>query len=270
MNYSVLMSVYKKEKASYLETAIESILNQTKKTNDFVILCDGPLTEELDNLLNKYKKNPIFNIVRFEENRGLGTALNEGIHFCKNEYVLRMDSDDISRSDRAEKEMAFLDEGYDIVGSYISEFANDDPNNIIGYRKPPIENEELYKFAKKRCPVNHPSVMYRKSKIIEAGNYQPLLYVEDFYLWVRCMLNGCKFHTIPEPLVNMRSGLGMSSRRGGKEYRKSHRFLFKFMKQHKFIGFFTYCMNCIKFTVYGSLNNNFKYKLKNKLLRKKS
>ena len=116
-DYSVLMSVYKKENPEYLKTAIDSMLNQSVATNDFVLVCDGPLTDSLDEVISNFEKtNPgLFNVVRLPENKGLALALNEGITHCKNEIVARMDSDDFSKPDRIEKQLKAMDEtGADI------------------------------------------------------------------------------------------------------------------------------------------------------------
>ena len=99
-NYSVLMSVYFKEKPDFLRQSMESILNQTVKTNNFILVCDGPLNEGLDAVIAEMqtKFGEVLHVVRLEKNGGLGNALNEGMKHCKNELVARMDSDDISKS----------------------------------------------------------------------------------------------------------------------------------------------------------------------------
>ena len=102
-NYSILMSVYAKDNPDYLKLAIDSMLNQTIKSNDFVIVEDGPLTTELDAVINEYSsKNKEINVVKIEHNSGLGKALDFGLNYCKNELVARMDADDISLPTRCE------------------------------------------------------------------------------------------------------------------------------------------------------------------------
>ena len=133
--YSVLMSVYYKEKPEWLDYSIKSIINQTVLCDEFVIVEDGPLTEELQSIIDKYKNDypKIFNIVKLEKNRGLGLALQEGIKTCKNEYIARMDSDDYSIPERCEKILkVFMNNSdYDCVGSFEAEF-EDNINNING------------------------------------------------------------------------------------------------------------------------------------------
>ena len=109
--YSVLMSVYFKESPEYLRTSIESIRGQSASTNDFVVVCDGPLTSELDAVLEEEQEKfgSVLHVLRLEKNEGLGNALNKGLKLCKNELVARMDSDDISRPERCEKQIELFE-----------------------------------------------------------------------------------------------------------------------------------------------------------------
>ena len=150
-NYSVLMSVYHKEKPQFLRLSIESMFNQTIPTNDFVLVCDGPLNDELDEIIasfeEKYKN--IFRVVRIEKNQGLGHALKVGVLECKNDIIARMDSDDISRPERCEKELEFLANNPEvsIVGALIEEFS-DTPEVVNAMRVVPETHEEIIQFAK--------------------------------------------------------------------------------------------------------------------------
>lgn len=236
MNYSVLMSVYIKEKPEFLQKSIESVMQQSVVTNDFVIVCDGPLNdnlyEVLDNMKNKY---PCINVLKRDKNEGLGSALSFGLLNTKNEVVMRMDSDDICLPDRASIQLPLMND-YDLVGGSISEFDTFE-ENIIGYRCVPLTFDKIYSFAKNRNPFNHPSVMFKKSTIINAGNYQTLLFFEDYFLWIRVLMNTHKVCNVSNVLVNMRSGASMRKRRGGKTYRQSLKKLRKFMLKNKFISF---------------------------------
>ena len=268
MNYSVLMPVYYKEKPSFLERSIVSIMEQTIKPDDFVIVCDGPLTPELDEILLKSsRKYNCINVVRKEKNEGIGSALRDGLLLTKNEIVMRMDSDDVCLKQRAEIQLPLMDE-YELVGSSISEFENSE-NNIIGYRVVPKTQKEIEKFAKRRNPFNHPSVMFKKSTILKAGNYQTLLYVEDYFLWVRVLLQKSKVANINEPLVNMRSGLSMRSRRSGKVYRQSIKKLRKFMLDNKMISHLRYFGLLIEQTLFLLIPAKIKEHLYGAFLRKK-
>lgn len=238
-NYSVLMSVYIKERPEFLEESILSVMNQTIKPNDFVLVCDGPLTEELDSTIESLcKKFSILNIVRLKENQGLGAALAEGIKYTKNNIVMRMDSDDICLSQRAEIELPLMDL-YDVVGGYISEFEGD-PENIIGIRKVPETYKDILKFMKKRNPFNHPTVMFKKDIVFKAGNYQTFMFLEDYYLWARLIKITNKLYNIQQVLVNMRSGVEMRARRSSRVARKSVKELRKYMYRTGLINWFSY------------------------------
>lgn len=222
--YSVLMSVYAKEKPEYLEGSMDSMFSQTVPTDDFVLVCDGPLTKELDSVINQMKQQfpKVLHIVRLKENAGLGNALKEGIVHCKNELVARMDSDDISRSDRCEKQLSEFEENpqLDIVSGTIEEFSIS-RKEITGRRSLPITQKEILQFSKKRNPFNHMAVMYRKSAVIKAGNYSEEYHLfEDYFLWIRMLMNGCKAKNIGASLVLVRMPLYAYQRRGGKAYAK--------------------------------------------------
>lgn len=208
MKYSFLMSVYYKEKPEYLKTSIDSMLNQTQKPDEIIIVEDGKLTEELEEIIEKYKKeNPnIFTVVKLEKNIGLGLALNKGIEFSRNELIARMDSDDICIPTRCEEQidMFMKDSNLAIVGTMVDEFI-DNPNNIISSRIVPTQNKEIYEFAKKRSPFNHPTVMYKKSEVLKNGGYSDLRRNQDVDLFGRMMFNGAKAANIDKALVLFRS-----------------------------------------------------------------
>lgn len=235
--YSVLMAVYAKENPTFFDGALSSLFGQTLPPNDFVLVCDGPLTEELDAIIEKYDNEHlgIFNIIRLEKNRGLGNALMIGVPECKNELIMRADSDDISLPDRAEKEIkAIIDNNADIVSTNLILF-NGSIGNVIGNRNLPEKHDDIIKFAKSRCPFNHPSVMMKKSVVLNAGNYQTLLYKEDYYLWIRMIISGARCYNIQEPLVFMREDGNTIARRKNKAAYQSQKTLLKYMKDQKFI-----------------------------------
>ena len=221
LRFSVLMSVYYKENPSWFKTALDSVINQTLQPNEIVLIEDGKLTDELYKVIEKYKNqySNLFKIIPLEKNSGLGEALRVGVLNCSNELIARMDTDDIARNDRFEKQIKFLTENpnIDLVGSWISEFENN-PEEIISYRQLPTEHKEIYKFGQFRCPVNHMAVMYKKEAVIRAGNYQTFKNIEDYYLWGRMLKQGSVFANIPECLVNVRAGKAMFKRRANLTY----------------------------------------------------
>lgn len=246
--YSVLMSVYHKEKPEYLKQAIESIQAQTLSTNDFVLVCDGLLNEQLDSVIaaKQQEMGETLNVVRLAKNGGLGNALNEGIKHCKNELVARMDSDDIAYPDRCERQIAVFNTHSEVsVCSGIVEEFTTDPNIVDTKRVPPETNGEIVEFAKKRNPFNHPCVMYKKSAVEAAGSYQDFYLLEDYYLWLRMLMTGYQGYNIQEPLLHMRAGSDMYKRRAGWKYAKTQAKLFKYMKDSGFIGNDQYIKSCV-------------------------
>lgn len=218
--FSVLLSVYIKENPQYLRNSLKSIFSQTIDVNEVVIVEDGPLTEELYNVLNEYETK-FNNIIRItlKKNVGLGNALNEGLKHCSYELIARMDTDDIAYSTRFEKQVKFMTENLDIdaCSSWIEEFI-DSTNNIISVKKLPETNEEIIRYAKHRCPLNHPAVMYRKSAVIKAGGYSG--FPEDYCLWIKMIMNGNKMYNLQESLLYFRYSPDMIKRRGGWKYAK--------------------------------------------------
>lgn len=246
--YSVLMSVYHKEKPEYLKQAIESIQAQTLSTNDFVLVCDGPLNEPLDSVIaaKQQEMGESLHVVRLVKNSWLGNALNEGIKHCKNELVARMDSDDIAYPDRCGKQIAVFNTHPEVsICSGIVEEFTTDPNTVDTKRVPPETNTEIVEFAKKRNPFNHPCVMYKKSAVEAVGSYQDFYLLEDYYLWLRMLMAGYQGYNIQEPLLHMRAGSDMYLRRAGWKYAKTQAKLFKFMKQQGFIGNGQYIKSCV-------------------------
>lgn len=246
--YSVLMSVYHKEKPEYLKQAIESIQAQTFPTNDLVLVCDGPLNDTLDEEITKKQQEmgATLNVVRLARNGGLGNALNEGIKHCKNELVARMDSDDIAYPDRCEKQIAVFNTHpkVSICSGIVEEFTTD-PNIVDTKRVPPETNAEIIEFAKKRNPFNHPCVMYKKSAVEAVGSYQDFYLLEDYYLWLRMLMAGYQGYNIQEPLLHMRAGSDMYLRRAGWKYAEAQAQLFKFMKKRGFISSSQYIKSCV-------------------------
>lgn len=252
-DFSVCTSVYKNDNPSYVAVALDSIINQTVCPNEIVLVVDGPVANELYALLDRYESDypGLFNIIRLNENRGLGNALNVALQASKHELIARMDSDDIAVSNRFEKQLECFEKDTDlsIVGSTISEFI-DTPDNIVGHRICPLFDRELKDFMKNRCGFNHMTVMFRKSEVLRVGSYQDWFWNEDYYLWIRMMLADCKFANLPDALVNVRVGKDMYARRGGWKYFKSEAKLQHYMWKNSVIGFIRFIYNVsIRFAV---------------------
>lgn len=247
MEFSVVLCVYGKDNCEWFDTAVHSVLNQTVKPSEIVLVVDGPVPTELDEVINKYQQFEGFKVIRLKENSGHGEARRIGLENCSYNLIAIMDADDICLPDRFERQIkTFSDnEEVDIVGGDISEFINE-TNNVVGRRCVPCEDKEIKRYLKKRCPFNQMSVMFKKDAYLKAGGYMDWFCNEDYYLWIRMFLNGVKFANTGTVLVNVRVGEEMYKRRGGWKYFKSEAKLQKFMLKNNVINFFTYTLNILK------------------------
>ena len=225
LRFSVLMSLYIKEKTEYVEQCFNSLLEQTVKADEWIVVEDGPLTGEMYALLNEYQKKypELIKRVRLEHNQGLGKALREGILHCSYDLIARMDTDDIAREDRFEKQLKMFKENpdVDICGSHIKEF-DKTPDDILSIRKVPINEKDILKYQKRRDSFNHVTVMYKKTAVLRAGNYQHALLMEDSLLWVNMLRMGARSCNVDDYLVYVRCGQDMFDRRGGISYWKKY------------------------------------------------
>ena len=226
LRFSLLVSIYCKEKSYFLEKALDSILNQTVKPAEVVLVKDGILTKDLEEIIsvekNKFNKNNIdFVCVQLEKNMGLGIALQKGLEKCKYDYVARMDGDDIAAVTRFEDQLKYMNEHKDIsvLGGYIDEFSVE--GEIIRTKTMPLTYEDLYKYGKYRNPLNHMTVFFRKKDVLDVGGYKPLKGLEDYFLWCRMLSDGYKIANIDKVLVHARRG-DFENRRGGFEYFKTY------------------------------------------------
>lgn len=218
--YSVLMSVYAKEKPEFLRKSMMSMYNQTVPTDDFVLVCDGPLNKKLDKVIDDMQKKfgNRLRVFKLEENQGLGLALRFGVKKCKNELIARMDSDDVSDKNRMKKELKIFDKmDVDVVGSNIVEY-DEKMKTKLTERIVPEDHDDIARMLKKRNPMNHMTVVFKKSKVLAVGGYKEMLFFEDYYLWARMIDRGYTFYNIQDNLVSVRGDTGMLKRRGSLEY----------------------------------------------------
>ena len=220
---SVLMSVYVKEKPEYLKAAMDSILAQTYPVDEIMLIEDGPLTEPLYNLIRDYQEKypSVIRTFAFEENRQLGRALAKGVELCSNELIARMDTDDIAEPDRIKKQVAYMEAHpkVHVLGGSIREFNDEGTIDRVKYM--PLTQEEIYRYAKLRNPLNHMTVMYRRSAILEIGNYQHFPFLEDYSLWSRMLTKGYQIRNLEDVLVRARTSMALVRRRSGWEYFKT-------------------------------------------------
>jgi len=219
MKLSIVMSIYIKEDSEAFSKCLTSILSQTVLPDELIIIKDGPLTNELERVISEFKCPFDLQIIALPENITQGPARAKGLLATRNEWVAIMDSDDICRPDRFEKqiEMVAKNPELGLIGGQISEF-RDDPNHVIAVRAVPLEHDAIIEFAKGRNPFNSMTVMLRRDIAIKAGNYEYFPMFEDYDLWVRMIKNGAICANHPDVLVDARVGSGMYERRRGMPY----------------------------------------------------
>lgn len=241
--FSVLMSLYIKEKVEYFDECMKSLLNQTVLPSEIVIVFDGPLKYEMYQKVDEYRLAlpGLIKIIRNEVNRGLGLALADGIPACSYDLIARMDTDDIAREDRFEKQLKefIKNPELDICGSNIDEFI-DSSDEIVSRRTVPCTDAEIKEYQKRRDAFNHMTVMYKKHAVLAAGNYQDCPLMEDTLLWINMIMNGSICKNLNEPLVFARIGSDMYRRRGGLSYFAKYRRARKRIFQTGYISLFDY------------------------------
>lgn len=247
IQFSVAMCVYGKDDPLYFKSAVDSILNQSVKPNEVILVVDGAVPRNLNSIIKEYEKDPLFNVIKFKKNQGHGIARRIGLENCNYDLVALMDADDISLKNRFELQIKMFKTNplLDIVGGNIAEFINV-PNKIVGMRLVSQLDCDIKKDIKKRCPMNQMTVMFRKESIQRVGGYLDWYCNEDYYLWIRMVMANMIFANLDEVLVNVRVGKEMYQRRGGWKYFKSEMDLQKYMLEKKLIDYFTYLYNITK------------------------
>ncbi len=242
MKFSVLMSVYGKDDAKFFKTALESVtVKQTMKPNQVVVVEDGPVPDEIDEIISFYADilpEIEFTVVRKEKNEGLAAALNDGLKECKYEWVARMDSDDIAAEDRFLKQTEYVTENpsVDVFGGAIAEFKSE-IGDINSERQVGISQKEILDMAKSRTPMNHVTVFYRKSAVLDVGGYtENFGKLEDYKLWVDMLSCGKTFANTRDIMVYVRIGNGFVERRSNKREIYDWDMLQSYLLKNEFIG----------------------------------
>ncbi len=247
--FSVAMSVYKNDKPEWFDIALDSIITQTISPNEIVLVKDGPVSVEIHKIIEKYESlyKSLFKVIEFKENKGLGIALKTAVENCSYDLIARMDSDDISVNNRFEQQLKYFknNSNLDIIGGNISEFI-DRETNVIGKRVVPETDSQIKDYMKCRCPLNHVTVMFRKSFVLKFGKYIDWFWNEDYYLWIRMLLDNAVFANTGTVLVNVRVGNDMYARRGGIKYFISEARLQKFMYKKGIISFIRAFINIMQ------------------------
>lgn len=215
--FSVLISIYRNTNAVFFEQALHSVwTNQILKPSEIVVVCDGPIPTTVENVLLQWKTKLIEKIVvvKLSVNSGLSVALNKGLEHCSYDLVARMDDDDVSLPSRFLYQYTFMELHQDIavLGAQVEE-RSEDLKKVLSSKKLPLTNEQIIKFSKWRCPVNHPTVFFRKHMVQKVGGY-PNIYPEDYPLWGKMIVQKYRIQNLPDKLVIMRQELAAIHRRG--------------------------------------------------------
>jgi glycosyltransferase involved in cell wall biosynthesis len=236
MKFSVLMAVCAKDNPSHLAQALQSLADQTLKADEVVLVEDGPVSAEVQSVIERYRKELKINSVKLEQNHGLAMALNKGLQQCTHELVARMDSDDIALSRRFERQVAFMRENPDlsVISAWIEEF-DQSMGHSQDIRKVPQVHGEILRFAKRRNPMNHPVSIFRKGAVLSVGGYPLFRKAQDYALWSLMLQRGHKMANIPEVLLHMRTGSAFLDRRGF-SYFKQEVALLRYQKQIGFLS----------------------------------
>lgn len=242
MKFSVCICVYDDDNHKYFKEALESVYFQSKRPEQIVLVVDGPINDNIENIINDFYqlvKNKIeFDVIKLKDNLGHGLARKTCIDNAKYDLIALMDADDVSKYDRFEKQLAVFNEKEDvsIVGGQILE-VHHSTREKISIRKVPVSDIAIKNELKSRSPFNQMTVMFKKDEVLEAGNYKQFYHNEDYYLWVRMYLNGGNFYNIPEILVDVRINEKFYGRRGGLKYFKSEMKLQHYMLSNSIIKY---------------------------------
>jgi glycosyltransferase involved in cell wall biosynthesis len=215
-NFTVLISVFKKDDPTLFYLALKSIFENSMLPSRVLVIADGPLTNELNEILNLYSSHSSLFIIRLEVNEGLSSALNVGLRTIDTEFTIRADSDDFNSPNRFVTLIKLLESGYDLVGSSIIEV--DKSGTELAIRRPPLNQVDIRKFAKKRNPFNHMSIAFRTIVVTGIGGYPNIFLKEDYALWATLISKGVPMCNSDEILVRATTGRDFYKRRGGLRY----------------------------------------------------
>ncbi|TLM67925.1 MAG: glycosyltransferase [Deltaproteobacteria bacterium] len=215
MNFSVLMAVYRRERPQFFREALQSLADQSHPAAEVVLVVDGPVGDDLEDVIGEYRETLPLKVVRLPENRGLAAALNEGLAHCSHPWVARMDSDDVALPGRFARQTAFLDAHpeIDVCGAWIEE-RDMAMAQVLSIREVPLDHDAIRRFARRRNPISHPVCFFRKESVLAVGGYPPIGRAQDYALWALMLVRGYRFANLPEILLRMRTGEGLLGRRG--------------------------------------------------------
>lgn len=245
VQFSSIISVYKNDNPDHFLSAVKSLLNQTLKPHEVIILIDGSISEDMDRVVGELSQNSLIRVVRLSKNIGRGQARDRAIKEAKYDLIAMMDADDISVEDRFQKQIEhYLKTDADVIGGYIEEFINS-PGDLKSFRRVPLKHEEIVKFAKWRQPMNHPTIVFKREAYLKIGGYKNLRMLEDFDLFYRMIASGMIFVNIPDVLVQMRYSRAQQNRRSGFAYFREEYLVLKEMYKDDFLSSFEFIGNIV-------------------------
>lgn len=263
MKFSILMSVYEADNPKYLDDCFHSLRDQTLIASEIILVEDGKISQKLKSVIEEYREELNIISIKLAENSGLAVALNKGLKYCNYELIARMDSDDIALPERFKKQVHYMNTCPEISASsgVIKEF--NEKNKVISTRLLPVEHDEIVIFSKKRSPLSHPAVMFRRSVIDAVGGYPLFRNAQDYALWSVLITKGYRLGNLPDVLVMMRTGVDLLKRRNFL-YFKQEFMLLLFQKKIGFLTFRQFVFNIMsRFLLRSSPNflKSFFYKI---------
>jgi glycosyltransferase involved in cell wall biosynthesis len=254
--FSVLMASYVREQASYLALALRSCIRQSLLPAEIILVLDGPVGTDQHDVIEAFTEAAAAAGVRFvviplARNVGLGAALNAGLERCNEPYVARMDSDDVSHAERFAAQWTLLRERpeVDLVATWQAEF-EDDPDIVVRLKTVPEDHDSIVRVLRWRNVVSHPSIVVRRDVVRRIGGYRPVLYLEDYDLFMRLIAAGARFHAIQRLLVNMRVTSYQAARRGGWAYAKREAKFRWMLFRRGDISLFNYCVSSLVYACF--------------------
>lgn len=271
--YSALMTVYCKVVPKHFAESVECVLAQTLPTDNFVIVCDGPLTPELNKVIEETERNnpDIVDVVRLSENVGTAIATQSGLERCKHNLVMKLDADDLCIPERAEIQVATFedDPGLSICGSYMAEFVDgsEAPRQI---RTVPLEQNDILVYSRRRNPFNNITIMYKRDDVLAAGGYGTLRRAQDYELYVRMLHKGYRAKNIETVLSSARLDADNLARRATLNNLKGFVLVRWTIFKNGYSSLSDFLIPCVGQLIYMLLPKGFRGFLYQRLLRKSS
>ncbi len=201
---SVIMSTYKEDER-LLRESIESILNQTYKDFEYIIILDYPDNDVHKSVIEEYAlKDDRIHFYINEKNMGLTDSLNRGLSLCHGEYIARMDADDISLPDRLERQMKYLEKNhYDLIGG-ITEMINENGSLLYSIKSVPTDPKKINKALRYSQCIAHPTWLGKKEVFEKNAGYRHMPLCEDYDFTLRAVLNGFVISNLNEAVLKYR------------------------------------------------------------------